>query len=277
MPLPATPASYATPQTAPGGVGQRRPSAGSRGRAGQGLPLPTRDRHPGYLIGALALVLGLATLAMGLYARAGAKSPVLVMVREVPAGHVIERQDVSTVEVAGAVTAIGADHLDSVVGQPAAVRLLPHMLMQRSMIGDDDGLAPTEAHVGVAVASGRAPADGVAAGDTVIVMRVPPPGAALTSFPGAIVAPSDSQGSADSKDDDAQRTRARTDPSSPSGEVGVSEALALVGRAHVFSVRPDPGDAAGTLVTVVVPREDAAAVAAASAAGQVALVKVAAS
>ena len=54
-----------------------------------------------------------------------------------------------------------------------------------------------------------------------------------------------------------------------------AQASVLAERAQVFSTRPDPALSGGTLVTVVVPESASTAVAAASGAGAVALVKVA--
>ena len=62
---------------------------------------------------AIALIVGLAALGMHLYQQAGSKTPVLVVAWEVPAGHVVARADLSTVSVAGPVTAVAAGHIDS--------------------------------------------------------------------------------------------------------------------------------------------------------------------
>jgi hypothetical protein len=201
-------------------------------------PLPTRQRRPGYVALAVMLIALLATAGAWLYVQAGQKTPVVVVAREVPAGHVIERSDLSTVSVAGAITAIGGQNLESVVGQTAAVRLLPGMLLQRSMVSSSGPLEAGTAAVGVALKSGQIPADGVDPGDTVAVLQVPTAAAA---------------GSRAGDGADAQ---------------------VLVEQASVFSARPDPAQAGGTLVTVLVPADDYVAVAAASGSGQVALVEV---
>lgn len=201
-------------------------------------PLPTRQRRPGYVALAVMLIALLSAGGAWLYVQAGQKTPVVVMAREVPAGHVIERTDLSTVSVAGAITAIGGENLDSVVGQTAAVQLLPGTLLQRSMVSSTGPLEAGTAAVGVALKSGQLPADGVDPGDTVAVLRVPT----------------------------AAGAGSRTGDS--------AEAQVLVERATVFSARLDPAQAGGTLVTVVVPADDYVAVAAASGSGQVALVEV---
>lgn len=55
---------------------------------------------------------------------------------------------------------------------------------------------------------------------------------------------------------------------------GTGAALVLVARAVVFSTRPDPAVNGGTVLTVIVPASASTAVAAASSAGQVALVRI---
>jgi hypothetical protein len=181
-----------------------------------GVPLPTRQRRPGYAVIAVLLIVAFAAVGAYLYGHAGAKTPVVVVVAEVPAGHAIERSDVSTVAVAGGVTAIAGDHLDSVVGQRAAVHLLPNMLLQRSMVTSGSNLSASVAQVGVVVKSGQVPADGLVAGESVQVVALP---AANASSPGQ-------------------------------------------------------AQAGGTLLTLVVPVGQAVAVAAASGAGQIALIRV---
>ena len=128
------------------------------------LPLRTRQRKPGYIALAVALVVGLAALGGYFYTVAGSKTPVVVVVKEIPAGHVVTREDLSTVDVAGGVTAVAAANIGSVLGQTATVTLLPNTLLQRSMVTDGPPLAADEAQVGVEVVGGQLPADGLVAG-----------------------------------------------------------------------------------------------------------------
>lgn len=202
--------------------------------AGVGGGLPTRQRRPGYLALALILILGTAALGMNLYSQAGKKTPVVVVVREIAAGHVIDRSDLSVVRVAGQVTAIGAEHLDSVLGQTAAVDLLPNTLLQRAMVTSAAALAAGRSMVGVQLKPGQLPSDGLADGVTVQVLQLP------------------------NKDTTA----------------GPGPAVVLASAAQVFSSTPDPSQSGGTLLTLLVPASAAAAIAAASNAGLVALVQV---
>ena len=197
--------------------------------------LPTRERRPGYIALATALIVGFAALGLYLYQQAGAKTPVVVVTADVPEGHTIRRSDLTTVSVAGGITAIGGGNIETVVGQTARIHLLPNTVLQRSMVTAAAPLAAGQAQVGVAVKSGQIPADGLQPGDTVQVVQVPAAGAASTSDRSAKV---------------------------------------LVDQAIVFSSRDDPSQTGTTLLTLVLPLPSSSAVAAASAAGQIALIRI---
>lgn len=212
------------------------------GDSGERVGLPTRQRRPGYAALALMLIVSFAAMGAWLYQQAGRKTAVVVVAKAVPAGHVVPREALTTVPVAGAVTAVAAPNLGTVVGQTAAVDLLPGMLVQRSMLSSGPVVERGMAQVGVALPPGRAPSDGLAAGDMVMVVRVPP--------------------------DDA------TAQGQGSGKSATAVTVVLAGRARVFDARQDPGQAGGLVVTVTVPVDGARAVAAASSAGQVVLIRV---
>lgn len=201
-----------------------------------GAPLPTRQKRPGYAALAVVLIVGLAALGAYFYSQAGKKVPIVVVSTRVPVGHTIERSDLSTVQVAGNVTAIGGANLDSVVGQTAVVELLPNTLLQRAMVTSAPALTSSAAQVGVAVSPGQIPADGLNPGDTVQVLQLP--GKNNTSS-AAAPAPS-----------------------------------VLAEDATVYSSTSDPSRSGGTLLTLVVPKPAAGAVAAASNAGLIALIRV---
>jgi Flp pilus assembly protein CpaB len=201
-----------------------------------GRTLPTREKRPGFVALAIILVVGLAALGGYFYQQAGSKTPVVVVVHDIPVGHMIERSDLSTVDVAGSVTAIAGDHIDSVVGKTAAVELLPNTLLQRSMVSTSSPITAGRVKVGVAVKPGQIPADGLNPGDRVEVLQLP------------------------TKD--------------AGGQVGTPQVL--TDSAEVFSTAPDPSNSGGTLLSLMVPASAAANVAAASGSGQIALLQVAA-
>lgn len=203
-----------------------------------GMPLPVRERRPAYAALAVVLIVGLALAGGYFYTQAGKKVPVIVMVNSVAEGHVIERSDLSTVDVAGHVTAIGKASLNSIVGLTAVVDLLPDTLLQRSMVSTAPPLDfSTKAQVGVKVRPGQIPADGLSAGNHVQVVQLP-------------------------------ATNSVTDPKSPAA------ATVLVDDAVVYWRTADPSQTGGTLLTLLVPKSSALNVAAASNAGAIALIRI---
>lgn len=184
------------------------------------------------------LILGLAALGAFWYSKAGEKTPVVVVVKDVPAGHAIARSDLSTVDVAGGVTAIAGSNLDSVIGQIATVELLPNTLLQRSMVSTASSLPSTAAMVGVALKPGQLPAQGLRDGSAVEVLQLPA---------------KDATGASDA---------------------ALQSVSVLVETARVYATTADPSQSGGTLATLIVPRAAAGAVATASNAGLLALVLV---
>ena len=215
--------------------GHKQP--GSITRAG--TPLPVREKRPAYIALAVVLIVGLAAVGAYFYTQAGKKVPVVEVVHHIAAGHKIGRSDLTTVDVAGGVTAIGGARLESLVGQTAAVELLPDTLLQRAMVTNAPTSSSTQAQVGVEVKPGQIPADGLNIGDTVEVLQLP----------------------------DKNAAAAATSQTAPSATV-------LVESATVYSSASDPSQSGGTLLTLVVPRSDVAAIATASNASLIALVRV---
>lgn len=217
-------------------------AAGLNGHGGPplakaGVPLPVRQKRPGYAALAVVLIVGLAAVGAYFYSQAGKKIPVVVVTTDVPVGHRIQRSDLSTVRVAGGVTAIGGANLNSVVGQTAVVELLPNTLLQRSMVTSAPAVNSSDAQVGVAVTPGQIPAEGLSPGDTVEILQLPPKNMGGSSAP------------------------------PPSATV-------LANTAAVFSSATDPSQSGGMLLTLVVSKSVAAAVATASNAGLIALIRV---
>jgi hypothetical protein len=150
--------------------------------------LPTTNRPKGYAALAVMLIVGLGVLGYWFYAQAGAKVPVLMAARDIPAGHVITRSDLKTVRVAGGVTAVAANHLSEVVGQTAAVQILPQTPVQLAMVTSRSSLSLTQALVGVAEAPGQVPSSGLVPGDQVEVLQLPQKTAATSSVSSPVLA-----------------------------------------------------------------------------------------
>ena len=211
------------------------PQLNGSGKTGPARPLPTRARRPGLIAAAVLLIVGFALTGGLLVAGAGGKTEVLVAAGPVPAGHVLEASDLRAAGVAGDVRAIRTADLSTVLGRTAAVDLVGGQLLNRDMLTDATVPAPGQSMVGLALAPGRLPGDGLSVGDRVQAIAVP---AAAT----------------------------------PTGQrVDTPQVLAI---GEVYAVRADPASAAGTLVTVLVPSDAAGRLAAHGATGQVSLIKI---
>ena len=200
------------------------------------VPLATRRRRPGLIGLAVLVVIGGGLTGARLYQGAGAKTAVVVAARDVAAGHRLDRADLETISIAGPVKAIAADRLESLVGQTAAVPIVNGTVLNRAMLSDEPAADRNHAMVGLALKPGQLPADGLASGDTVQLVIVPPvnAAAAATSAPPRVI----------------------------------------VNEARVYAIRADDTAAGTTVVTLVIGLADAPAVAAAGSAGQVVLIKV---
>lgn len=225
--------SSSSQRLVPSGPPGASPSNGHRPAVGPNLP--TRNRPKGYVALAVALIVTFAALGFWFYTQAGSKVTVVVAMRDIPVGHAIARSDLSTVEVAGGVTAVAGSHLDSLVGQVAVVEILPNTLVQRAMVGSAAPLSSSQAIVGVAVSAGQVPSSGLRQGDHVQVIGLAQKG--VGSGPG-------------------------------------STSSVLAGSVLVYDVRDNLSAAGGVLVSLVVPANVAVPIATASNAGLVALVRV---
>src|SRR6266511_1875071 len=123
---------------------------------GARVGLATRRRRPGLIGLAVLVVAGGGVAGARLYQTAGAKTPVVVAVRDVPARHRLDRADLATT---------------SLTGQPAVDR--DHAL------------------VGLSLRPGQLPGDGLEPGDAVRLVLLPAPNAAPNPGPpptGAVTA-----------------------------------------------------------------------------------------
>jgi Flp pilus assembly protein CpaB len=126
----------------------------------------------------LRVVIGLALLlagvvgTVGVVQRAGQRTPVLVMARDVPAGQAIGEQDVRVAELglAPGVVALGVQDRGRVVGQVASMPLAAGQVLSPTVVAETPPLAAGQVLMSVAVAPEHAAAGTLRAGDQVAVV-----------------------------------------------------------------------------------------------------------
>ena len=218
---------------------QAKPRAERTAQANGAIPrprdvrLPTRPRRLGQWAAAVLFVLMSMLLAAWVWQQQGDRVEVLVVGKQVPVGHVVERSDLTTASVAGVNGAIPVEDLDRVVGSTAAVGLLPGQVLTDQLLTTESVPADGQRVVGLDLDTTRAPL-GLRAGDVVAVLAVPPSGDA--SDPAELESPT-----------------------------------VLAATAEVLQVGRVEGG--GTQVSLVVRQEEANRVAAFGAAGRVAVVQ----
>lgn len=143
------------------------------------------------LSGAALGVLLVAMCAFGISAWAssvGHRVQVLVVVKEVPAGSVVQAGDLTAAGVAAdrQVSAIPASAESEWVGKVARVDLVPGSLLERSELGAGPAIPAGSSVVGVDLKDGTFPAE-IAPGATVEVVSTPAQGA--TAGGGTVLVP----------------------------------------------------------------------------------------
>jgi hypothetical protein len=199
------------------------------------------------LLGLLLIVVCAAGVAV-FAAHAGRRKAVLLIARPVKAGSVIETADVSetSVSVGAGVHVVSAADRSRVVGHVAAVNLVPGTLVSLEALATGPRLSAGDAVVGLALKPGQLPSE-LHPLDVVMVVRT--------------ASSSGTEGSASPADSGA------------SGASRSSPGTVLVPSAQVYSV-DQSAEGQTTNVSVVVSRSAAPAIASASAAGEVAVVRV---
>ena len=207
---------------------------------GQG-PRRPRRRSVSLAAGGVVLVVACALVFAEGWLQAGHRQPVLALAQPVTAGQVITSADLETVRVsaAGPVSLVPASRQGEVAGSTAAVSMPAGSLLAGSDIGTPPPVKG-QVRLGVALKPGQYPPD-LAAGQDVDVLATPASGTASSS--------------------------------SGSGSAG---AALPVGQAVVLSVSaPSAASSSGdTVVELQVPADAMPQVAAASAAGQIALATI---
>jgi len=134
----------------------------------------------GQWLGAVIVVIAAIVVGGWLYENKGGVSEVLVIDHPIPAGHPINRDDLGSAGVSGVTDAVPVSELEDVLGQHAAVALVPGQVLTHGVLtsgmlpGDDQRL------VAVSIPGGRVP-DTLTAGTAVDVVAVPQSGEAAES------------------------------------------------------------------------------------------------
>lgn len=192
---------------------------------------------------AVLLIVGAAAVAGLLAVRIDSREPVLVAAHAISVGQPITAADFAIQRVAGdGLTVLPANAANSLVGTYAAQNIPQGRLVDRDMFSDQGFLKSGTVAVGVSIGNGRMPASGLSTGDTVEVVQVVD-GKATVLVDSAIV------------------SRAPTADASGGGG-------SLLGGSSAG------GTSGGGVATLIVAPDVAPAVAAASAANQIAVILV---
>lgn len=204
-----------------------------------GPRLRKRERAQRGLIAAgVVLVLACSLGAGLLYVHEGGKVSVIKVAKAVPAGQTIVAGDLTTAQMSSDdIPAYAGNHMNEVVGKTAAVGLVPGEVLNNAMVTTRPATPSGYVVAGVSLKPGALPAGGVSAGAQVMV----------------IVLQSQSSGS------------------SASG--AGSGATILEDSVRVSASAASP-DGTSTIVSLLIPKTDAAQLAQANNAGLVALAQV---
>lgn len=202
---------------------------------------PVRRRNWPRVGAGIALSVVCGAVFVLLYASAGSRHPFLAVAQPVSVGQAITASDLTTARVSSdsALLPIPADDASLVVGRRAVVALVPGTLLTGADLSSGPLLGPGEASVGLDLKPGQVP-DGLLPGESVVVIETA------------------------SSDPDLSQDSSNASPGAPT---------VLVGQALVLSVIEPTSDSAtnDTQVTLAVPADVAADIAAVSSAGDVAV------
>lgn len=151
----------------------RSPVPGGPGRPAPAL-VPGGGRQRRWSLALLAVLVTLAS-ALGfvvLWMNAGGREPVLALRHDVPAGQIIQEDDLQVVRVAAdpGIELVASSARDQVVGRPAAGDLKAGMMLVPSAVGEDEGLDAGTAVIAVPVAVEELPAE-LEAGARVLLLQ----------------------------------------------------------------------------------------------------------
>ena len=135
------------------------------------LPGGGRQRRWSLALLAVLLTVGSALAFVVLWLNAGERRPVLAVAREVQAGQAITADDVKVVHISTdpGLTPLSSSLRDDVIGQLAAVDLLPGTLLVADAVGTGEVLDDNTRVVAIPIAASRVP--DLERGDQVTVFR----------------------------------------------------------------------------------------------------------
>ncbi|GAA2843644.1 SAF domain-containing protein [Kribbella solani] len=149
---------------------EQRKATGSQGSR---LPATPRRRRPALAALAALLVVGGALVAGVLAVRMDERQAVIQVSRDVGVGQKITSADLTEARVAADVPSlIPASRANEVVGLFAKVAMGKGQLLDKSMLTKQGPLQSDKAAVGILLTAGRTPADGLASGDLVELVRI---------------------------------------------------------------------------------------------------------
>ncbi|MFJ5998008.1 hypothetical protein [Streptomyces sp. NPDC092370] len=230
------------------GAGAGRSAVPAQPSVGDRLPTPPRERKPALAALAVLLILVGALGVTMLVLQVGNRVEVVKVTKEIQAGESVTNSDVTPVMVADddSINYVTWDQLDTLKTLKAKSTIYSDTVVMGQMFAKKAGLPAGKASVGLALKEGTYPAD-IKAGDIVSAYRVNSTGSGSNSSDGN------------------------------SGSGGTSSGGALVDNARVNTVAEDDDATVSTgnlSLTLLVDQADAAALAAAAAANQVAVVHV---
>ncbi|MFC9126996.1 hypothetical protein ACFT4A_09130 [Streptomyces sp. NPDC057099] len=230
------------------GAGAGRSASPAQPSVGDRLPAPPRERKPALAALAVLLILVGALGATMLVLQAGDRVEVVKVKSEVQAGESLKDTDVTSVMVAkdDSIHYVEWSQLKTIQTYKAKSTIYPGTLAVGEMFAKKASLPAGKASVGLALKEGQYPSD-IKAGDIVAAYRV------------------STSGTPSNNTDDN------------TGSSGTSSSGAIVDNARVNNVAEDDDATVSTgnlSLTVLVDEADAAALASAAAASQVAIVHV---
>jgi uncharacterized membrane protein YgcG len=232
------------------GAGAGRSAAPAQPSVGDRLPTPPRERKPALAALAVLLILVGALGVTMLVLQVGNRIEVVKVTKEIQAGEAVTKDNATSVMVAAddSINYVKWDQLDTLKTLKAKTTIYADTVVMGQMFAEKAGLPAGKASVGLALKEGAYPAD-IKAGDIVSAYRVSSTGSGSNS----------------------------SDSNSGSSGTSSSGGGALVDNARVSRVDADDDATVSTgnlSITVLVDEADAAALASAAAANQVAIVRV---